>query len=159
MLAGIDADYLSVIESTLNVHFQLLYFPTRSEALSALHHGDIDMLAIWRPALENNRTVAASLPWLHDQAVVIHSDQALLQQTEIENGLLALMQDKQHQWDPYGASPNSFLDYYHAVQRLATGESVRLPLIAPPPTTGTRLKLCLADAGCNLRCAELQLWE
>lgn len=123
VLAGIDADYLSVIESTLNVHFQLLYFPTRSEALSALHDGDIDMLAIWRPALEKNRTVAASLPWLHDQAVVLHSAQAPLQQTEIENGLLALMQDKQHQWDPYGASPNSFLDYYHAVQQLATGES------------------------------------
>jgi hypothetical protein len=54
--------------------------------------------------------------------VVLHSDQPLLQQTEIENGLLALMQDKQHQWDPYGASPNSFLDCYHAVQRLATAK-------------------------------------
>ena len=51
-LAGIDADYLAVIESTLNVHFRLQHYRDRREALAALSRGEMAVLAVWNPALD-----------------------------------------------------------------------------------------------------------
>lgn len=122
LLVGIDADYLAMLESALSIHFQLLYFPTRDEALTALSSGEITMLAVWRPALEDSLLVEASIPWLRDHAVVMHTPESN-HQREIDHGMLDLMSGHPSNWDPAGPNPRSFQNYYHTVQNVAAGKN------------------------------------
>jgi two-component system sensor histidine kinase EvgS len=122
-LAGIDADYLAVIESALNVHFNLLYFATREQAIAALNRGDIAMLAVWRPELESSVRVAASASWLQDSAVIVSASAAQDRQRDIDMGLLAMMRGQDPNPDPDGPSPQAFQDYYHAIQSISSGQA------------------------------------
>lgn len=70
-LAGIDADYLSLLESALNVHFTLVHYRNSKDALAALSRGDITLLAVWNKAMTPQGQVRASLPWLLDSPVLV----------------------------------------------------------------------------------------
>lgn len=121
-LAGIDADYLAVIESALNVHFRLHYFSGRDEAIAALNRGDIAMLAVWRPELERDRQVTASMAWLQDQTVIVSARAGRPPEWDIDNELLAMMGGSGPVQDPAGPSPQAFQDYYHAIQSVSSGQ-------------------------------------
>ncbi|MXP57137.1 response regulator [Pantoea sp. Taur] len=123
-LAGIDADYLAVIESTLNVHFRLQHYRGRDEALAALSRGDITMLAVWNPALDKWNQVKASLPWLHDRSVMVTSAQRGNSALPLENDLLTMLDDVNPlPHEPHGESPFGFQDYQHAINSVAFGQS------------------------------------
>lgn len=122
-LAGIDADYLSVIESTLNVHFRLQHFRDKQQALAALSRGDITMLAVWNPALDNWKQVVASLPWLRDRSVIVTSARRGNSAMPLENDLLKLLDDDNPlPYQPHGDSPWGFHDYQQAINSVAFGQ-------------------------------------
>lgn len=70
-LAGIDADYLSLLESALDVHFTLIHYRNSRAALAALSSGEITLLAVWNKAMTPQGKVQASLPWLLDSPVLV----------------------------------------------------------------------------------------
>lgn len=117
-LAGIDADYLSLLESTLQVHFELTHYRSREEAINALNQGEICMLAVWTPDLWPLKSVHASLPWLNDRAVIV----TRAGQTATGTSLPLLALDNQSVPGSDHA-PEAFEDYYHAINSVAFGQS------------------------------------
>lgn len=117
-LAGIDADYLALLESTLQVHFELVHYPSREEAIRALNHNDVGMLAIWAPDLAPHKTVHASLPWLNDRAVVVTRAGQ-----QMPGGKLPLLVMDSQTLPDISPSPEAFEDYYQAINSIAFGQS------------------------------------
>ncbi|MDR6353054.1 two-component system sensor histidine kinase EvgS [Pantoea sp. SORGH_AS 659] len=117
-LAGIDADYLALLESTLQVHFELTHYRSREEAIRAMNHKKVDMLAIWTPDLSPHMSVHASLPWLNDRAVIV----TRAGQQAPRGKLPLLMLDSQTLPD-ISPSPEAFEDYYQAINSIAFGQS------------------------------------
>lgn len=117
-LAGIDADYLSLLESTLQVHFDLIHYSSREEAINALNQGDVCMLAVWTPELSPHASVYASLPWLNDRAVIVtRAGQRL------PDGNLPLLALDSQSLPGNEYAPDAFEDYYHAINSVAFGQA------------------------------------
>jgi two-component system sensor histidine kinase EvgS len=71
VFGGIAADYLALLEDSLKVKIKLHYYEHSSEALLALQRQEIQMVAIWNPALWPSPDLQASPPWLLDKAVLM----------------------------------------------------------------------------------------
>ncbi|WNJ78472.1 transporter substrate-binding domain-containing protein [Cedecea neteri] len=128
-LAGMDADYLSVLETTLNVRFRLHYYRSKGEALAALSQNTLQMLAVWNPALDTWRPVEASVPWLHDTGVMVVGHERDPDRQLAKLGLLAELEDiAAEPHDPFGVAPHSFQDYRHAINEVAFGQTGMLAL-------------------------------
>lgn len=126
-LAGIDADYLSLLESSLNVHFTLVHYQDSRSALAALSRGEVTLLAIWNRVMSQQQQVRASLPWLLDRPVLVsrqapaaHLDGA----TQAPDNLLRDLLDDSARLtgrNPLESGESWQQDYYHAVNAVALG--------------------------------------
>ncbi|MBZ6392510.1 MAG: transporter substrate-binding domain-containing protein [Pantoea dispersa] len=68
---GIAADYLNVIQNSLQVKFEPIYFEDSDAALAALAQHDIQMLAAWSAERWPTPNAVATAPWLLDESVLI----------------------------------------------------------------------------------------
>lgn len=124
-LAGIDADYLSLIESSLNVHFTLVHYQDSQSALAALSRGEITLLAVWNRAMPQQQQVRASLPWLLDRPVLVSRkapDAPIDSPTQFPDDLLGDLLNDSARFtgrNPFEGQP----DYYQAINSVAFGSS------------------------------------
>ncbi|MBB3306709.1 MULTISPECIES: transporter substrate-binding domain-containing protein [unclassified Enterobacter] len=68
---GIAADYLAMLEGSLQVKFRLHYYEDSSDALAALSQHEIQMVAMWNPARWPSKAAQATSPWLLDKSVLM----------------------------------------------------------------------------------------
>lgn len=71
---GISADYLAMLESSLQVKFRLHYFEDSNDALAALSRHEIQMLAMWNSVRWPSSVTQATSPWLLDKSVLVMQD-------------------------------------------------------------------------------------
>ncbi len=119
-LAGVDADYLALLQSAMNVHFDLVHYQNREEAIAALNQGEVCMLAIWNPDLMPHQKVNASLPWLNDRAVLVTRAG---QDARAAAGSLPLLALNSQHVPEERHSPDAFEDYYHVINSVAFGQT------------------------------------
>jgi len=128
-LAGIDADYLSLLESTLNVHFTLVHYRDSKSALAALSRGEVTLLAIWNRGMSTNQPVRASLPWLLDRPVLISRHPPELDLENMPDAPETLLHDllddsaRLTGRNPLENDETGQQDYYHAVNAVALGNT------------------------------------
>lgn len=126
-LAGIDADYLSLLESSLNVHFTLVHYQDSKSALAALSRGEITLLAIWNRGMSANQPVRASLPWLLDRPVLVSRQQPNADHENAVDAPDTLLRDllddsaRLSGRNPLETGEGGHQDYYHAVNAVALG--------------------------------------
>lgn len=68
---GIAADYLTLLEGSLQVSFRLHYFEDSSDAIAALSRHQISMMAMWNPERWPTQSAIATMPWLLDKSVLM----------------------------------------------------------------------------------------
>lgn len=127
-LAGIDADYLSLLESSLNVHFSLIHYRDSKAALQALSAGDITLLAVWNKAMTPQGRVRASLPWLLDSPVLVSRQKSIAFEARVAKAPPHLISDLLNDSaSVMSRTPlegmNGLQDYYHAINAVALGSS------------------------------------
>lgn len=71
---GIAADYLAMLENSLQVRFRLHYYEDSSDALAALSRHEIQMVSMWNPARWPSKAAQATSPWLLDKSVLLMRD-------------------------------------------------------------------------------------
>lgn len=126
-LAGVDADYLSLLESSLNVHFTVVHYQDSRSAQAALSRGEITLLAVWNRAMAAHQQVRASLPWLLDSPVLVSRRDPTDQPAEAvevpDNLIRDLLDDSaRHSGNnPLEGSERGQQDYYHTVNAVALG--------------------------------------
>lgn len=126
-LAGIDADYLALLESALNVHFNLVHYRDSEEALTALSKGDITLLAVWNKAMAPQRLVRSSLPWLLDTPVLVSRvlgpemrDTTVTAPPDLLSDLLNASASLSGR-NPLERNESWQQDYHHAINAVALG--------------------------------------
>ena len=75
-LAGISADYLAALQKMLNIELQIIPYATPAEAIQALKHQQLDMLAFYNPWLHGTDGIIATPPWLLDRPIIAQHDRA-----------------------------------------------------------------------------------
>lgn len=73
---GIAADYLAMLENSLQVKFRLHYYEDSSDALAALSRHEIQMVAMWNPTRWPSKAAQATSPWLLDKSVLLMRENA-----------------------------------------------------------------------------------
>lgn len=68
---GIAADYLTMMQNSLQVKFLPIYFKDSDDALAALAQHNIQMLAVWNSERWPTPNAVATTPWLLDEPVLI----------------------------------------------------------------------------------------
>lgn len=68
---GIAADYLNIVQDSLQVQFELVYFNDAREAFEAIEKQDIQVVAVWNSALWPYQKISATSPWLLDEAILL----------------------------------------------------------------------------------------
>ncbi|MEW9682387.1 transporter substrate-binding domain-containing protein [Pseudomonas sp. TE50-2] len=71
MYDGITAEYAGLIGKILDVAIQIRQFPSRTRAIEALKHGEIDLLGSANSFEAADPTLRLSLPYLDDQPVLL----------------------------------------------------------------------------------------
>ncbi|MRT26592.1 transporter substrate-binding domain-containing protein [Enterobacteriaceae bacterium RIT697] len=90
---GIAADYLAILQDSLQITFELHYYQNSTEARSALAHHEIQMLAMWNPERWPSHTTRASLPWLLDNPVLLKRKQEENTSASLSHFSLGAMSD------------------------------------------------------------------
>ncbi|WP_095155037.1 transporter substrate-binding domain-containing protein [Pseudomonas sp. Irchel 3E13] len=67
---GLTADYAGLLAEQLQVGVQVLHYPDRSQAIQALHRGEIDLLGSANGFEGADSELLSSLPYAEDQAVI-----------------------------------------------------------------------------------------
>lgn len=123
---GIAADYLAILQDSLQVNFELHYFQNSSEARAALARHDIQMLAMWNPQRWPSHAASASLPWLLDNPVLLKRQQQENQSASLSRFSLGVMSDDIHAIPLKSAYPGSLLRSFpeldQAINAVAFGQ-------------------------------------
>ncbi|WP_061720564.1 response regulator [Pantoea trifolii] len=88
---GIAADYLSLLETSLQVNFKLHYFPDSNTAIQAMQRHEIQMVAVWNDKRWPSGHISSSMPWLLDQAVFITPSDVTSADTKHDNAPLGVV--------------------------------------------------------------------
>ncbi|PLR25704.1 histidine kinase [Pantoea endophytica] len=109
---GIAADYLAMLENSLQVKFVLHYYQDSNDAMAALGRHDIDMVAMWNPTRWPSSAAKASAPWLLDKSVVITRDNDDATTSSLENLSLGVIPDGMNAVQLRENYPGSLLRYF-----------------------------------------------
>ncbi|MCE1117128.1 MULTISPECIES: transporter substrate-binding domain-containing protein [Pseudomonas] len=89
---GLSADYAGLIAEQLGVAIKVRRYPTRAQAIAALHRGEIDLLGTSNAFEAADAKLALSLPYADDLPVLVsRQGGALLESNDLAGQRLALV--------------------------------------------------------------------
>lgn len=109
---GISADYLTMLEKSLQVTFRLHYYPQSSDALTALSRHEIQMLAMWNAERWPTPAALATMPWLLDKSVLLVRDGEESSPATLANVTLGVVPDDIRAGPLRKDYPGSLLRYF-----------------------------------------------
>lgn len=128
-LEGVTADYLSLLQRTLNLPFSVQRYPNRQAAVQALIAGDIDLLPVTSQLAREYPQLRISTPWLQDRAVLVHQPSVTLNLTQgLAGKTLMYVGDErlrralQHAWPQAQLVASD--DYYSSMASVANDPDV-----------------------------------
>lgn len=110
---GIAADYLAMLESSLQVKFVLHYYPDSQAALAALGRHDIAIVAMWNAERWPSSAAKASAPWLLDKSVIVTRTSSDGASSSLENLSMGVIPDSGNVGHVREQYPGSLLRYFN----------------------------------------------
>ncbi|WP_083482103.1 response regulator [Pantoea sp. A4] len=110
---GLIADVIGLMQKSIELPFQIYWYPDAATALSALEKGEIMMLPVWQPEEASTDTALLTQPWIHDRWTLLarHNDRRLIKTIGIVEGNDFALQ-RQASWP--GGTPVRYMKSYSA---------------------------------------------